>query len=183
LGHKFKNDVLRPGWLHNHQRPGVECDAVIRLESLRPLLALAAIRDLDVIQFDITSAYLHRAPRKGYWVWRLKKGLYGLVQAGRTWDEQLNSHVVSEVLAATPKDPAVYVKNTSDWEDFVGGGFRVDDLVGIGSGKGLGAFVNVVDAKHGITEQGGHRCLVCLWSAIARRARFQFRKGNVSFRS
>jgi len=50
------------------------------------------------------------APRKGDWVWRLKKGLYRLVQASRTWNEELNSHVVSEALAATPNDPAVYVK-------------------------------------------------------------------------
>ena len=41
-----------------------------------------------------------------------------LVQAGRTWDKQLNSRVVSDGLAATPKDPAVYEKNTWDWEDF-----------------------------------------------------------------
>ena len=79
----------------------------MRLESLRTLLALAATRDLDVVQFDITSAYLHGnlkeevymeqpegyvAAGKEDWVWRLKKGLYGLVQAGRTWDEELNSH-------------------------------------------------------------------------------------------
>jgi len=71
----------------------------MRLESLRTILTLAAIRDLDVIQFDIPSAYLHGtlkeevymeqpegyiAPGKEDWVWRLRKGLYGLVQAGRT---------------------------------------------------------------------------------------------------
>ena len=31
----------------------------MHLESLRAILALAAIRDLDVIQFDITSAHLY----------------------------------------------------------------------------------------------------------------------------
>ena len=31
----------------------------MRLESLRTILALAAIRDLDITQFDITFAYLH----------------------------------------------------------------------------------------------------------------------------
>ena len=65
----------------------------MRLKSLRTILALAAIRDLDIIQFDITSAYLHGTPKEevyteqpeGYiapgkkdWVWGLKKGLYGL---------------------------------------------------------------------------------------------------------
>ena len=87
----------------SHQRPGIDYgesfSPVMRLEFLRTILALAAIRDLGVIQFDITSAYLHGtlkeevymeqpegyvAPGKEDWVWGLKKGLYGLVQAGRT---------------------------------------------------------------------------------------------------
>jgi len=78
----------------NHQRPGIDygesLSPIMRLESLRTTLALAAIRDLDIIQFDITSAYLHGrlkgevfmeqpegyvAPGKKDWVWRLKKGL------------------------------------------------------------------------------------------------------------
>ena len=95
---------------------------------------MAAIRDLDIIQFDITPAHLHGAPKEelcteqpdGYaapgnevWVWRLKKGLYGLGQAGSTWNEELNSHMVSEEFAATTKDPAVYVKSTWDQEDVV----------------------------------------------------------------
>ena len=33
----------------------------MHLECLCAILALAAIRDLDVIQFDITSAHLHGA--------------------------------------------------------------------------------------------------------------------------
>ena len=33
----------------------------MHLESLRAVLALAVIRDLDVIQFDITLAHLHGA--------------------------------------------------------------------------------------------------------------------------
>jgi hypothetical protein len=62
---------------------------VMRLVSLRTLLALATIRNPDVIQFDITSVYLyvslkegicmgepdgHVAPGQEGWVWRLKKG-------------------------------------------------------------------------------------------------------------
>ena len=31
----------------------------MRLESLRTILALAAIGDLDIVQFGITSSYLH----------------------------------------------------------------------------------------------------------------------------
>ena len=139
LHRKFKNGVFdkNKGRLVarvNHQRPGVDYgesfSPVMRLESLHTLLALAATRDLDVVQFDITSAYLHGslkeevymeqpegyvAPGKEDWVRRLMKGLYGLAQAGRTWNEELNGHMESEGFTTTAKNPAAYVKNS--WRD------------------------------------------------------------------
>ena len=63
----------------NHQRTGVDYDdsfsPVICLESLHTLLALAAISDLDVIQFGTTPCYLYGAlkeelymeQRRGAW--------------------------------------------------------------------------------------------------------------------
>ena len=74
------------------------CQQCTHLESLQTLLALAAPHDLDVRQFDITSAHLHGilkeevyveqpersvVPGEKNWVWHLKKGIYGLVQVGR----------------------------------------------------------------------------------------------------
>jgi hypothetical protein len=47
----------------------------------------------------------YTAPGKGDWVWRLNKCPYGLVQAGRTWNEEPNAHMVSERLATAPQDP------------------------------------------------------------------------------
>jgi Reverse transcriptase (RNA-dependent DNA polymerase) len=95
----------------------------MRLESQCIILALAATRGLDVIQFDIISACLHgtlkeevymeqldgyTAPWKENWAWRLRRGLYGLVQAGRTWNEELNAKVEGEGL----QEPAMYVKSS-----------------------------------------------------------------------
>ena len=68
LHRKFKNGTFDKNKARlvargNHQRPGIDYDEsfarVIRLESLRTLLALAASNDLEIVQFDITSAYLH----------------------------------------------------------------------------------------------------------------------------
>ena len=68
LHRKFKNGIFEKNKARlvargNHQLPGVDYgesfSPVMRLESLRTLLSLAAIRDLDIVQFDITSAYLH----------------------------------------------------------------------------------------------------------------------------
>jgi hypothetical protein len=161
LHRKFKTGVFEKNKarlvaLGNHQRPGVDYNEsfspIMRLESLRTLLAIAAVCDFDIIQFDITSAYLrgtlkvqiymeqpegYTAPGKKDWVWRLRKGLYGLAQAGRTCNEELNAHMEDEEYAATRKDPAVYVKSSWNTEDFAAGGFWVSDFVGIGSGREL----------------------------------------------
>jgi hypothetical protein len=113
LHHKFKNSIFNKNkaWLvarGNHQHPGIDYNKsflpVMCLESLHTLLALAAICDLNIVQFNVTSAYLHGmlkeeiytqqpdgyiTPRKENWVWRLKKGLYRLVQVAghgmRSW--------------------------------------------------------------------------------------------------
>ena len=96
----------------------------------------------------------HAVTGKENWVWKLRKGLYRLVQAGRTWNEELNSHMESVGYSATSKDPAVYVKGSWSQEDFVAGGFWVDDFIGIGSGAQLEALAKSVDAKYGITGLG-----------------------------
>ena len=154
----------------NHQRPGIDYgesfSPVMRLESLRTILALAAIRGLDVIQFDITSAHLHGAlkeevymvqpegyvaPGKEDWAWRFKKGLYGLVQAGRTWNEELNAHMEGEGVTETPKDPTMYIKNSWTDRDFAAAG---DSCGSIGSRKELTAPAESVNAKYGMTGLG-----------------------------
>jgi len=74
----------------NHQRPGIDYGksfspvmrlkslrtilalkslrTILALKSLRTILALAVIRDLDVIQFDIASAYLHGTLKEGVYM-------------------------------------------------------------------------------------------------------------------
>ena len=129
---KFKNSIFNKNKAHlvargNQQRPGVDYNEsfslVMCLESLCTMLAIAAIRDYDIIQFNIMSAYLHgtlkeelymeqpdgyTAPGKEDHIWRLKKGLYGLVQAGRTWNEELNDHMESVGFTVAQKDPTIY---------------------------------------------------------------------------
>ena len=70
----------------------------MHLESLRAILALAAIRDLDVIQFDITSAHLHGTLKEevhiekpeGHvcsWEGRLGVAAYeGLIRVSAGWE-------------------------------------------------------------------------------------------------
>lgn len=77
---------------------------VIRLESLRVLLALVAVYDLECEQVDIDTAFLNgvvegeilmRQPEglvvsgKEHQVYRLIKSLYGLKQVVRAWYRRL----------------------------------------------------------------------------------------------
>ena len=89
------------------QRPGVDYfetySPVVRYPSLRGLLSLAAQHDWEVHHMDVKAAYLNgelqetiymRQPEgfevqgKEDWVCLLEKGLYGLKQAGRVWNQK-----------------------------------------------------------------------------------------------
>lgn len=75
----FEKNKARLVARRNRQHPGVDYgesfppmsfSPIMRLESLHTFLALAAICDLDVIQFDITSAYLHDTLKQGLYMER-----------------------------------------------------------------------------------------------------------------
>jgi Reverse transcriptase (RNA-dependent DNA polymerase) len=94
--------------------------SVMRLETFRTLVALAALFNFDIRQFDVSAAYLHgeidreiyMEPPPGYengdLVWRLLKGLYGLQQAGRIWHERLKADMQELGYVQCPRDNAVF---------------------------------------------------------------------------
>jgi hypothetical protein len=74
LHRKFKNSSFDKNKARlvargNHQCRGIDYNEwfspVMRLDSLRTLLALAASRDFDIMQFDVTSAYLRGTLKEG----------------------------------------------------------------------------------------------------------------------
>ena len=87
-------------------------------------------------------------------MWCLKKRLYGLVQAGRTWNEEPNAHIECEGFTATPKDPTMYIQNFWTDRNFAAAGFWVDNCVTMGSRKELTALADGSNAKYGITGLG-----------------------------
>ena len=91
------------------QIPGIDYDEtfspVAHFESLRLLLALAALEDWEIHQMDIKSAFLNGVlneeiymeqlqgfitPRSETKVCCLKKAIYGLKQASHTWNIQFH---------------------------------------------------------------------------------------------
>ena len=82
----------------------------MRFETVRLLLALAALEDWDLEALDIKTAFLYgkldeeiymeqpegfAVPGQEHLVWRLHCALYGLKQASLAWWKEMNSSMKS----------------------------------------------------------------------------------------
>jgi hypothetical protein len=113
---------------------------VARWDSIRSILCIAALRDYEIRQLDVKTAYLNgpleeeiymRAPdgfvstRKPFW--RLRKGLYGLRQAGRQWYLTLHDAYINLGFTRCQSDWSVYTRRTSS--TFSMSATSVDDII------------------------------------------------------
>jgi hypothetical protein len=122
---KYKGRLVAKGFT---QKYGIDYDEtyspVVRYASLRALLALAAHHDWEVHHMDVKTAYLNgvlqeeiymrqpegfEVPGKEHLVCRLKKGLYGLKQAGRAWYQTIDPALQRLGLTALHSDHCVYI--------------------------------------------------------------------------
>lgn len=95
---------------------------VARYESLRVLLAKAANEDLDMIQFDVRTAFLYGELKEDIWIelpqgpWKdedrivkLAKSLYGLKQSSHCWNEKFNSTLKNFNMKQSDADDCIYI--------------------------------------------------------------------------
>jgi transposase InsO family protein len=127
------------------QRPGQDYtetfSPVIRLETLRAILAMAVQKDLHIRQMDVKGAYLNgtlkekvymRQP-EGYddktgRVCRLIKTLYGLKQSGREWNNELDRKLKKHEFNRLRADPCAYIRRNGV-QEFAVITVWVDDLM------------------------------------------------------
>lgn len=128
------------------QRPGLDFTEtyapVVKLDSLRAILSIAANRDLDMIQLDVKTAFLYGEVAEELYisqpegfivdgqeslVCRLHKGLYGLKQSSRLWNLTFDSFLTSFGFISSSADPCVYFReNASEFTIFA---LWVDDCL------------------------------------------------------
>jgi hypothetical protein len=126
------------------QIPGIDFTEtfapVVRLESMRAALAIAALQDLEIIQMDIRGAYLNGELKEEIYmrqppgfddgtgrVWKLLKTIYGLKQSGREWNREFDRKLTSIQLTKTAVDHCVYFRERDGERTWVT--VWVDDLL------------------------------------------------------
>ena len=100
---------------------------VVRMDSVRAILAIAAIKDFEIQQLDVKGAYLNgdleeeiymRQP-EGFddgsgRVCRLYKTLYGLKQSGRVWNRKFHGELTKMGLSRCEVDHCVYIRQEDE---------------------------------------------------------------------
>ncbi|GJV94718.1 retrovirus-related pol polyprotein from transposon TNT 1-94 [Tanacetum coccineum] len=98
---------------------------VARLEAIRIFLAFAAHMNMVVYQMDVKTMFLNGNMREEVYVshpdgfvdqdnpnhmYKLKKALYGLKKAARTWYDMLSSFMISQDFSKGSVDPTLFIR-------------------------------------------------------------------------
>ena len=122
---------------------------VLKPATIRMILALVAMLDLECEQMDVVTAFLNgdlnvdiymeisqglKSSKNHGMVCKLMKPLYGLKQAPRQWYSKIHDYFVDDLgFSSSPNDPCLYTRQKSGSITIIA--LYVDDLLILGSSK------------------------------------------------
>lgn len=172
---RFKARLVAQGYA---QTKGIDYNetfaSVAKFSSIRTLFALASSRNMDLIQLDVKTAFLHGVIEEDVYirqiegfidknnpdhVLKLKKSLYGLKQAPRAWYERLAKILSEANFIRSNADFSVFVKQEADSCIILA--FYVDDiLIASDNTSEHESVVQFLKSKFSITVLGEPSCFV-----------------------
>ena len=154
------------------QQPGIDFNEtyapVVRMETIRSVLALAAQFKLSVYQLDVKSAFLNGELEEEVYVeqpqgyviegkedkvYRLRKALYGLKQAPRAWNSKIDGYLIHKGFTKSPSEPSLYIKTQGP--NFLILCLYVDDLIYTGTDpRMIEEFKKAMMSEYEMTDLG-----------------------------
>lgn len=163
---RFKARLCAKGF---SQRAGIDFgeifSPVVRYDSIRVLLAIAAHEDLEIGQFDVKTAFLYGKLEEDIYmqipdgldadrheeVCKLNRSLYGLKQAARCWNQRFKNVLKEFDFKVSDADPCVFYSHTDKEKVYIG--LYVDDgIIMASSRRLLNKVLNSLREKFKITE-------------------------------
>ena len=144
---KYKAQLVIKGY---KQKEGLDYfdtySPVTRITSIRMLVAIAALNDLEIHQMDVKTAFLNGeldeeiymeqsegfiVPSEEKKVCRPVKSLYGLKQAPKQWHQKFDKTMLSQRFRINECDKCVYIKYTD--KRYVIVCLYIDDMLILGN--------------------------------------------------
>ncbi|KAI9918954.1 hypothetical protein PsorP6_011913 [Peronosclerospora sorghi] len=129
---KYKARVVAKGFSQRYGEDYTETfSPVVRQSTVRVVLVVVVTRRMKRLQLDIKTAFLNSTiqeeiymePVEGYenddgYVWLLKRDLYGLKQASRSWYEKLRADETLMIILVYVDDISAFAMRDADLFDF-----------------------------------------------------------------
>ena len=185
---KFKARLVADG---NTQRYGVDFDrvfaTVVKASTLRLLLLVATLHDYDLHQVDIRQAYIHAKLTGNLYmypppgadaydsqgrrlVYKLRRSLYGLKQAGREWAALLSNFLIGWGFTRSSIDTCLYLYMSGSTLLWVA--VYVDDALLLSNNASLRArFMSALTARFPTDDKGELSWLLGIAITRDRKAR------------
>jgi transposase InsO family protein len=137
-----KARFVAKGFLQVHGRDFFETHSpVAKMKSIKLILSLVAHMDLELYQIDFDTAFLNANVEEDIYmeqpegfhqgssdmVCKLIKSIYGLKQASRNWNQEIDSFMKTINYTPLISDPCVYIKHTQN--GFILLSLYVDDTI------------------------------------------------------
>ena len=127
---RYKARLVAKGYA---QKEGIDYNEVfspvVKHSSIRILLALVAQFDMELVQMDVKTAFLHgdleeeiyitqpdgfKVAGKENWVCKLNKSLYSLKQSSRQWYKRFDQFMIDQNYTRSSFDHCVYFRKLQD---------------------------------------------------------------------
>ena len=173
---RFKARLVIRGFTQRYGVDYLETFApVAKTTSIRTILALAAKHNYKLRHVDFETVYLNgdldeeiwmKLPQDSHFLFsdagdenihqstvRLLKGLYGLKQAGRVWNRQINDFLISIGFTRAKADPCIYTKHEGG-RIFILGLYVDDCLIAYSHDSDLTDVLKSLKARYNIKDLG-----------------------------